>query len=232
MALGDLLTKSCKVQILAPTPLLASIPPFSLDCSITEKHSRESPPTEFEIENGQTVSDHIIIKPFALKIQGLITDTPLSALQGLIVAGAGLASSLALSKNPGVLTKATAGLALSPALSGLFDSSKSVAAYQTLIQLQNLKLPLTVITSLFRYNNMFIRSLSAPRDNKTGKTLVFDLDLIQLLLVSPLAVNISNLANADVAAGASSKGSQAGKAPGSEAAARGYASGNAAFGVK
>lgn len=184
---------------------------IQLDCSVHERHSRASPPTEFELEDGQTITDHIIVKPFMLKIQGIITDTPLSALLGLVTTAASR-----LLPSPAVLGPAAGALALAPAISGAIGdllggvSKPSVAAYEQLLQIQASKLPVSVKTSLKLYNNMWIADISVPRDSKTGQTLIFDIDLVQLLLVSPQTTNISQYVTPDVSAGQANLGTKAG----------------------
>jgi hypothetical protein len=51
------------------------------------------------------------------------------------------------------------------------NSSKSVAAYQTLLALQGARIPLTVTTRLRTYNNMLIEDLPAEETVKTFKAL-------------------------------------------------------------
>lgn len=164
---------------------------ISFDASIKENHQRDSPATEFPIENGQVVSDHIIIKPFALELTGIITDTPIGGLGGLLKEVGVTAVSHLLP--PVGLVAISGALSLFSALAG--SKSPSVAAYGQLIQLQQTAQPFDVITSLYRYPSMWIKSISVPRDADTGKALLFTVQLIQLLLVTPQSVNISIFAN-------------------------------------
>lgn len=173
---------------------------ISIDCTVSETHAKEGQPTDFPLENGESISDHIISKPFSLELQGIISDTPLKLLNSALttVASAVIPAS-------GIIA-ASAGMALFSALSG--SKSPSVAAYGQLLKLQANKLPFDVITTLQRYENMWIKSISVPRDAATGQVLVFNLSLVQLLLVSPQTVNIQKFTNGDLSANQASLGKQ------------------------
>jgi hypothetical protein len=177
---------------------------LQLDCSVSETHTRESPPTEFPVENGDTISDHIIIKPFELELQGIISDTPIGGIGGLLTEAATTLTSALLP--PSGLITAAAGVAIFSALTGA--KSPSVAAFTQLIQLQQLAQPLTVLTSLNRYTNMWIKSISIPRDSNTGKILLFNVHFRQLLIVAPQSVNVAVFANPGLSAAQANTGEQ------------------------
>lgn len=181
---------------------------IQLDCSVSETHSRESTPTEFPVENGQTVSDHIILKPLTLEITGIVSDTPVGGIGGLITEAATSVTS-ALAPPLGVVGGAAAlgiGSALFSALLG--SKSPSVAAFLQLLSLQQNSQALTILTSLNRYENMWIRSVSVPRDSNTGKILQFTASFTQLLLVTPQSVNLGVFANAALSAAQGNSGEQ------------------------
>lgn len=184
--LSNLLSSKTRVQFIQNNNTV-----ISFDASIKENHTRESPPTEFPIEDGREISDHIILKPFNLELTGVISDTPIGGLQGLLQE-AGVTAAAALLPPVGIVAAAGA-LALFSALAS--SKSPSVAAYGQLIQLQTNAQPVDVITSLYRYPNMWIKSISVPRDSETGQVLLFTVSLVQLLIVRPQSVNISIFAN-------------------------------------
>jgi|WetSurMetagenome_2_1015567.scaffolds.fasta_scaffold297749_2 hypothetical protein len=177
---------------------------IQLDASIKEDHTRESSPTEFPIENGNTVSDHVILKPFNLSITGIITDTPIGDTKNLLTE---VATTLTSSLLPPLgVVAAGAGFALFKALSN--SSSPSVAAYGQLLQLQANAQPFDVLTTLYRYPSMWIKNISAPRDSETGKALIFTVQLTQLILVTPQSVNVQIFANPGLAANKADLGQQ------------------------
>lgn len=175
----------------------------NVDCSVQETHKRDSPPTEFPVETGETISDHIIVKPFELEIHGIISDTPLGLTQ--LIQG-GVTTAVASILPPVGIITAGAGSALFKALSG--SKSPSVAAFLQLLQLQESRQPFDVLTSLQRYSDMWIKSLSVPRDANTGQILFFQLSLVQLLLVSPQTVNIQILKDPGLSGGLADAGKQ------------------------
>ena len=175
------------------------------DASIKEMHSRKSPPTEFPIENGNYVSDHIILRPFVLVLEGIISDTPIGNIQGLLTeAGTTLVSSLL--PPVGVVAASVGGTALYSALSK--SSKPSVQNYLTLLNLQASGTPFDVLTSLNRYPNMWITDISVPREAQSGNILMFTVTVQQLLLVTPQSVNILIFANPALGSNAASVGNQ------------------------
>ncbi len=173
---------------------------ISVDCTVSESHKRESPPTEFPIEDGLNISDHILVKPFDLEINGIISDTPIKAINSLITTAIGSVLPAA------GIVGAGAGMALAQALSG--SKSPSVVAYGQLLKLQSDRKAFDVVTTLNRYSDMWIKSLTVPRDAGTGRALVFTLSLVQLLIVKPKTVNIQQFNDADLAAENANLGKQ------------------------
>lgn len=190
--LGSILGGKSRVQLIQNNNTV-----IQFDASIKENHQRESPPTEFPVEDGTVISDHIIIKPFQLELTGIISDTPIGGIQGLITEASSVLTS-SLLPPVGVIAGSVISSTLFSALAS--SSSPSVAAYGQLLQLQENALPVDVITSLQRYENMWIKSISAPRDADTGKALIFTVTLTQLLLVTPQSVNIQVFANPGLSA--------------------------------
>lgn len=189
--LANILSSKTRVQFIQNNNTV-----ISFDASLKETHSRESPASEFPIENGQVISDHIITKPFSLELTGIITDTPIGGVGGLLEE-AGVSAAANLLPPIGVVAVAGA-MSIFSALAG--SKKPSVAAYGQLINLQDQGQPFAVITSLYRYSNMWIKSLSVPRDAETGQAILFTVSLVQLLLVTPQTVNVSVFANPGLSA--------------------------------
>lgn len=178
---------------------------IQFDASLKEQHTRDSPPTEFPIENGQSISDHVIIKPFSLELTGVISDTPIGGIQGLLTEAATSVTSTLLPP-VGVIAAGVVGSSLISALSK--SKSPSVAAYAQLLSLQANAQPFDVLTSLYRYSSMWIKSISVPRDSDTGKALIFTVSLAQLILVSPQSVNVQIFANPGLSSNLANTGEQ------------------------
>lgn len=191
MGLQGLLAKKRRVQFIQGGTTI-----IQLDVSTSETHERESPTTDHPVENGQEISDNILIRPQTLSITGIISDTPLNTDAQL------------LSEVASVLTSSLippAGIAIAATAFTLFSAlakskSPSVAAYGQLLQLQvgippNGPQPVDVLTSLSLYQNMWITKISAPREANNANTLVFTASMKQIIIVSPQSVNVAIFAN-------------------------------------
>jgi hypothetical protein len=60
-------------------PVGAGVDVLVLDAAISETHSGDADVTEHPVERGANVSDHVRVKAETLKLEGLITDTPVGA---------------------------------------------------------------------------------------------------------------------------------------------------------
>lgn len=192
------------------TILVDDLPLIAFDASITENHKRHSEVTKFETENGQTISDHVVVKPFTLSLQVLATDSPLN----IVSAGLAAAAAFELQRTNLIINASGAIAAASVAAQALADLfSPSQGTYQQVLALQDGKFPFDVFTTIGLYRNMWIEDIGVPRDNKTGGGLIFNLELVQLLLVTPINVDTAIFANANLAAGQTEKGPLAARAP-------------------
>lgn len=169
---------------------------IEIDCTVSENHSRESKATQFEVEDGSTVGDHFILGNQKLKLQGIISDSPLRTERAL------LTTAVSKFAPPLGVIGAAAGANVVQRLFSVVSGAKSpsVKAYEQLLDLQSQRQPFSVVTTLKRYDSMWITNLSAPRDAGTGLSLVFDLDLENVRIVKPQTVNLQVFQNSDLAA--------------------------------
>jgi len=72
-----------------PTVVLSSIGGIQLDAVLQETHRFENLVTQYPVESGATITDHIINKPLCLEMDGRLTDTPLSLVASLGAGAAG-----------------------------------------------------------------------------------------------------------------------------------------------
>lgn len=61
--------------------------------------------------------------------------------------------------------------------------AKAAATYNALVRLQESRAPFTVVTGLFVYTNMLIRSLNATRDRISSKVLQCSAELQEIIIV-------------------------------------------------
>lgn len=56
---------------------------YTIDATLSADHSYSAEVTDYPIELGGTVTDHVILSPFTYNLQGVVSDTPLPAVSGL-----------------------------------------------------------------------------------------------------------------------------------------------------
>jgi hypothetical protein len=139
-----------KVKLSSPT-----LSALELDAVLSEQHDFESEVTEHPVESGANVSDHIRNKPATLKLECVVSNTPI--FQKEVV------------ERMGGFRKGSPG--------------RAEDAFATLMRLREEQQPITVATRLKAYSNMAIASISIPRDAKTGDTMRFSLVLKEIRLV-------------------------------------------------
>lgn len=183
---------------------------IEIDCSIKETHSRESPASQFPLEDGSVISDNIILNPETLEIEGFVSDSPLDLAASITTAAVS-----ALGTKMGPLGSAALVAGYSQSISTLFElitgeesDSPPQKAFKTLKILQLSKIPLIVVTTLHRYADMYIKNISVPRDVNSGQGLSFTIQFVQLELVSPLTISIKVFKDANTAAPKADKGQQ------------------------
>lgn len=211
----NLLTARGLVQLLAQPDGNTVV---AFDATMKEKHSRESPSTDYEVEDGTSASDHIVIKQFFLELNCFVSDTPskssISAVSGVAGVVASAANARIARANSGA-GRVVSAAKQATVLLGALDTigRRSAQVYNQLVNYQEARQAFTAVTSLYVYKNMFIGSLSAPRDAKTGRGVEFDLKLVQLRIVQQQTVNIVKFASPDLASGLADKGKQTPKKP-------------------
>lgn len=159
---------------------------FEIDATINEVHEFSATVTQSQIEDGSTISDHIIINPIRLNLEGVITETPISFITSALTAGAS-----ALSSNIPSKFGAAAATLGGASLSGLLTSSRSPDdVYKVLKELFEKREPFTVVTGLTVYDNMVFTSLSIPRSAQYGRAIKFSATLEQLKIVQTKLVPV------------------------------------------
>ncbi len=161
-----------------PTALLTSIGSVEVDAVTNEEHRYTSLVTQNPIEDGSTVTDHIVNLPVILEMQGRFTDTPFGYLGAIASSAVGaLSTSLGAADIVAGLTTATTAALLGEARPGL-----SKTKFKLLVALQTIRDVLTVVTGLNTYTNMVLESLSAPITADDGKSLRFTATFRELLI--------------------------------------------------
>ena len=153
---------------------------MKLDISMNENHSRLARVTENEIEDGSIVSDHVKLDPRTVSISGIVSNTPISIL------GLGVSVNDVLGAANDFLTDP------GNAYDGIVKNSNRSPqdAWQYLQTLQEQRIPFSIITTLQRYENMIMTSLSAPRTADVGDDLHFTAELRQIEIVESAVTTV------------------------------------------
>lgn len=190
---------------------------FQFDAVINEQHSRESTVTSFPVESGQTVTDHVIVAPAELTVQGIITDSPIGNAKALITEA--IASGFAVAASP--LQIAAAGALYGAATTYQADQGQSSPCQAAFAKLQLLQggdpeatppVPPSLIhvhSKLKLYKNMVIKSLSIPRDKTVSNAIIVQISLVKLNLVRPQTISVTGFSNEALAASVKSEGEKA-----------------------
>ena len=109
---------------------------FSLDATTNESHDNTAEITDFPVEDGSNVTDHVRVKPFQLTVTGIVTNTPTDPESVAVV------ESLAGEASQETVVQQT---------------------YELMLRLLNERSILTVVTGLRTYPNMMLRSVRIVR---------------------------------------------------------------------
>lgn len=148
-------------------PNTTSIDAVELDCTVSELHQADVEITEHPTEEGADVTDHVRPKPVQLTLEGIISNTPINRTQARRVVDA-----------QGTQLTTTS---LEDAIRGQVGYAEE--AFVKLTEIKDEGRLITVVTPLKSYSNMVIRSLSVPRDARTGDALRFTAMLQEIRVV-------------------------------------------------
>jgi hypothetical protein len=146
------------------TPI--TINDYVLDASVTETHTYESEVTEYPVEQGSAITDNIRPKPIVVVVEGLVSDTPIGKMADLRNSQGG---------DP----------------QGVMNFLPSTDALAAMIAIRDARQPVTIVTSLSRFESMAMTNLEIPRDASTGAALRFTASFQQVTIVSTLRVTVN-----------------------------------------
>jgi hypothetical protein len=144
---------------------------YVFDAVLALEHDQTLTKTHHPVQTGAAVSSHAYIEPAQLILYVLMSDVSASYTTG------------------GNQTTAP----YIQAWTG--NSSKSVSAYQQMLKLQTLRIPLTVTTRLRTYTNMLIMKVSPREDDKTITGARFRLEFEQIFVANTQVNPVSARAN-------------------------------------
>lgn len=143
---------------------------IQLDAVILETHRNTVRLTKNPIEFGADVVDHAVVDPKILSINAEVSDTPLGvAAFGAIV----------------------------DLVTGLFGSAtsnnitRSNAAYNALVQIQELREPIDVQTRLKLYTDMIITNIDTSQDKDSSRIVNMNITLEEAIIVQTEIVELT-----------------------------------------
>jgi len=173
-----------------------------LDALIKEDYSADAEPTTHPVEDGADITDHVILRPRTLSIEGVVTETPLGGFVDSLVnagiqtvtstigqavkkkVGGGAFGTAATSRVQGLAGKTLSGLIKGPAgnrLNGVLQELRAV---------RDSRQPVTIVTGLTQYDSFILRSFTVSRDQTTGKSIRVSLSFQELIKATSKTIKV------------------------------------------
>lgn len=147
----------------SPTRFVNDLIAIDLDVTISEAHEWTNEVTSNPVELGSPITDHIQVNPDKLSITGMISDAPI---------------------DPAVIDQFQGNI------DGGLYSARLQTHFDWLYFLARNREPITVYTRYKNYSNMAIASLNLPRDTGLGEALQFNIEFVNIRLVSTQTVPV------------------------------------------
>ena len=144
-----------------------------IDAVITETHHRQSEVTEYPVEDGVAISDHVKLNPISIDMNCFISDAPANyfGIRDLSdIAEDVINTAFPRRGQRGEVPNA--------------ESRSPIDAWNYLTTVWLNRYPITVISSLQIYRNMILTKLTAPKSVATGKSLEFQASLKEVRIVT------------------------------------------------
>lgn len=140
---------------------------LTLDVSLAERHVMERQVTQYPVESGATISDHLQRRPQKLEISAYLTDTPSDIVEATVEAARNLQTAIAQSLDEPVV--------------GPLASTRSKDLYRLLETLADREAVCRVVTDLRVYQDMVLLTLGVPRAPEDGRGLRVDLTFQRII---------------------------------------------------
>jgi len=168
-----------------------SLETIAFDASLQETHAFSAQVTDFPVEEGTNISDHIRARPIELRIEAFISNNPLLN-QGLNQTSSGGVNG---SQRPAR------------------TSRNSIQELAKLQQLMDEGVAVTIFTGFKQYDNMALQSLEVPRDSTVTKGFMVSLHFKQIQTVQSKVSQIKQRTAVRIGAEKLATGNQAAKTP-------------------
>jgi len=155
---------------------------IQLDANLSEEHQYENQVTEFPVEEGADITDHIKLNPERLNIEGFITNSPIEVVYENV--------NEVIERKPGkVEVKKTESIGnysrIETAHEALLAiSGRKIAGKETTPQIVDL------VTGLRVFTDMVITSLTIPRSADIGQALKFNASFVKIRKTNTQTIEI------------------------------------------
>jgi hypothetical protein len=143
---------------------------YPIDVAKVETHSLEAEVTEHPVERGSTITDHVRLNPIEVTLECVVSDTPLGAIAA----------------DP---TRINSQIEIEGEDSTAIPTP-SEDAYTKLKAIRLAREPVTIETSLDRFENMILTRLTIPRNSDTSGGLTFEATFREVVIVENLRVTV------------------------------------------
>lgn len=141
--------------------VVAEIP---LDARVGSTYRFSSTVTQYPVESGSTVTDHVHHNPDEISLEGMVSDTPINELPTTL----GLRGDLQYQQ----------------------AGTRRQSAFDALFTVWRDKIPLTVVTEYMIYDDMIVESLEIPKSPDRGEAIWFSLTLRKINTVETLTATL------------------------------------------
>ncbi len=147
-----------------------SIAGYPIDIAKMETHSLDAEVTDHPVEKGSVISDHVRLNPIEITLECLVSDTPIGVI----------------ATDP---TRQAGAIEINGESSDTAPTP-SEDAYAFLKRIRLAREPVTIETSLDRFENMVLTSLSVPRNATTSGGLTFEVTFKEVVIIENLRVTV------------------------------------------
>lgn len=163
---------------------------LEFDAFLSEQHQHSAKATQFPVETGAVIADHVLLEPKVVRVEAFVSDTPLPSAMSL-----------------GELQPLTDSAMEIPGRTGTFSAFERAAAsgefkgrargvYLALLEVMEAKKTVTLGTSLQTFENMAIESVDLPVDASRRDALQVSISLRQVLKVGLRTVPVPTMEGA------------------------------------
>lgn len=161
---------------------------FKIDATLVKTHSMASQATNFEVEDGSDLSDHVINRGVRLSIQGVISDDPITIKEAAVALIPGIVGGNFIG---GLAGAAVAGVGSKIASSLLEEDEKpSLTVYTKFREIYDKKISLKIDTGLVVYTNMIMERLIIPQRSTTANGLHFTASFREIRIATSEIISI------------------------------------------